>query len=395
MAEAERAGRGWKGALDEHLAHSLPLALTLAAVAMGVGFWLKWRYLLQPDSNGWYLYSYGRLAYTDLVALYLRQQLDTHPLPYLQTWLEYPVVVGAAQYLASFAPSVQGYFLAAGAMLALAGLGSVWAIHRMDPRSRLWVFAVTPPLLLYAALNWDLLALFFLLLALLLFQRGRDGCGAVCLTLGIWTKLFPALFLPWVALQRARERNWRGLAAVVGGVAATSVAINLPLYLASPKGWHFFLEFQSARPPDGGSLWLYASGWPVPAMNLASLVVVAVGVAALGLVGVRARWSVAEFGLGSLALVILASKVTSPQYDLWVMPFLALAAAPAWLVGVFVAADLAYFWSSFQTLYTHFGGQSEFGGVHAATAGAINGLHQGALLVVCLWVWVRGLQRRE
>ncbi len=391
VAEADSRIRGWRSALGEHLAHSLPLALLLAAGAMGIGFWLKWRYLLQPDPVGWYLHSYGRLAYTDLVALYLQQNLDAHPLPYLQTRLEYPVVVGAVQYLASFAPSAYGYFLVSGVMLGLAGLAGVWAIHRADPRSPLWVFAATPPLLLYAALNWDLLALLFLLLSLVLFQRRVDGWGTLCLSLGIWTKMFPIVFLLWIMLQRASEGNWRGLARIAAVVVVVSVAINLPVYLASPSGWHYFFDFQSARPPDGGSLWAHAPGWPVETVNRVVLVVCGTGVVALSLLGARARWSVAEYGLGALALLILASKVTSPQYDLWLMPFMALAPAPLWLVGAFVATDLAYFWSSFGTLYVKFGGQGELAHLSTATAGITTGLHQVALVVVLLWVLRRRL----
>ncbi len=360
--------------------------MALATLAMGAGFWLKWRYLLVPDPTGWYLFSSGQMAYTDLVSLYLQQGLSAHPIPYVQTRLEYPVVVGLAQYLASLVPGLRGYFLAGGAGLALAGLGVTWVLHRRGPSGRLWIFAATPPLLLYAAMNWDLLALFFALLGLCLFEERKDGWSAVALSLGIWTKLFPGVLLAWIVLKRASESNWRSVLLIGGVVVLVSAGLNLPFYLANPAGWLYFLDFQGARPPDGGSLWQHLPDWPVQAVNRASVAVSGFGAVALALAGLRSGRGVEEFALGSLALVILASKITSPQYDLWLMPFLALAPVPLGLVALFVGVDLAYFWASFQTLYLGWGGQSDLAPVHPVVAGIVNAAHQGALVLVLLWV---------
>lgn len=378
-------------------AASSPLAMGMAqaALAVGVGLWLKWRELLLPDPESWYVHSWRQLAYTDLVALYLQQGLASHPIPYLETRLEYPVVVGAAQYLASFAPGPAGYLAAAGLMLGAAGLGVVWLVLRMNPSARVWAFTATPPLLLYASMNWDLLALLFALLGLHLFKRRREGWSALFLALGIWTKLFPAVLLAWVIFRRAMERDWGSVARMAGIVGGVSVALNLPIYLVSPQGWLHFFQFQGARAPDAGSVWSYLAGWSVSTVNLASLLVSVVGIAALAVVGMRRGMGDHEFGLGGLALLILASKVTSPQYDLWLMPFLALLRAPLWLVGLFVGVDLAYLWSSAQMLQVHWGQPSMLGGLFSPVTGALNGAHQVALLVVLAWAIGTGRWRRK
>ncbi|MHB1162460.1 MAG: glycosyltransferase 87 family protein [Chloroflexota bacterium] len=381
----------WGGAARTSARWKLLLSLVVASLAMGAGFWLKWRYLLSPDPHGWFLYSWGQMAYTDLVALYLQQDLATHPIPYLQTWLEYPVVVGFVQYLAALAPGPQGYFLAAGVGLAAAGLGSLWILDRITPAARLWVFAATPPLILYASLNWDLLAISFALLGLYLFHERRDGWSSLALSLGVWTKLFPAVLLLWVVVKRAIERDWRGVALLVGVFVAASAALNLPVYLANREGWLYFFEFQGARPPDGGSLWSHAARWglPVPWINRGSLLLSAAGVVALAIGTLRAGRRAEEFGLGAVVVLILASKITSPQYDLWVMPFLALLPAPLWLIALFATVDLAYFWTSFQTLYLWWGGQSDLAHLHPMVAAAVNAAHQGTLLMILLWMVAR------
>jgi hypothetical protein len=374
----------------------LLIAIALGFATMAAGFWLKWRVLLHPDPDGWYAYSSIHWAYTDLVALYLQQGLDTGRPPYLQTQLEYPVVIGALQYLlAVCTPGVRGYFVAAGLLLTLAGLASIWLIHALSPRSHLLLFAATPPLLLYAALNWDLLAIFFTLLSLLLFQRKRDGWSALFLTLGIWTKLFPALLLPWMLLQRARGREWKSLITTGMVVAVATLAMNLPFLWNNPEGWYYFLEFHRDRSPDGGSIWHQFTEWSAERVNEASFALSIVAIASLLLLGMWKRRDDTEYALGSLAILLLASKITSPQYHLWLMPFLALIPVPTWLIGLFIGVDVFYYWGSFQTLYAHWMGLDGSQFPYAPATAAINVTRQGTLLLIWLWVIRRWLLKGE
>ncbi len=355
---------------------------------MAVGFWLKWSHLPPGDPEGWLRYSWGQMAYSDLVALYLQRGLVSHPIPYVQSPVEYPVIIGVVQYLAAFAPGVRGYFLVSSLALAAAGLGLIWLLYRLSSTARLWILVATPPLFLYAALNWDLLALLFALLSLYLFEARKDGWSGLALGLGIWTKLFPAVLLPWMLMQRLREGDRQRVGLLLGTVVVTSIALNLPVYLASPTGWRYFLDFQGARPPDGGSVWTYLSEWPVWRINDVSLGMMVAGVALLQVATIRGGGRVADFCVGALALLILLSKVTSPQYDLWLMPFLVLARVPGWLVAAFLGIDLAYFWGSFQILYLIGGGQSAAVAANPVFATTI-AAHQGVLLVLVLWA-VRG-----
>ena len=109
----------------------------------------------------------------------------------------------------------------------------------------------------------------------------------------------------------------------------------------------------------------------------------------MSLVGLRKPQPVGEFGLGALALLLLVARATSPQYNLWLMPFLALVQAPVWVIGIFVAVDAAYFWSSFQTLYIQWGGQSGSAALVEATFGWIVLARWLALLMILAWVWLR------
>lgn len=378
--------------LFERMPPRLLLALLLGFSSMAAGFWLKWRILLEPDPVSWYAYSANHWGYTDLMALYLQQGLDHGYLPYIQTRLEYPVILGAIQYLlASVTSGPRSYFFASSLLLALVGLAIIWIIHILNQRARLLLFAATPPLLLYAALNWDLLAIFFALLSLLLFQRKRDAWSAFFLTLGIWTKMFPALLLPWMLLLRARERDWRSAFSMGSVAIVVSLALNLPIYLKNPQGWLYFLEFHRNRFPDSGSIWHRFPEWPVNQVNEISLILVGAAVSVFTIIGLLKRRGDTEFTLVSLAFLLLVSKVSSPQYHLWLMPLLVLVPAPAWLVGLFIGVDIAYFWASFQTIYAHWMGLSGPYFPHALTIALIIISRQVTLLVILCWVIHRWL----
>src|SRR5205085_2266649 len=118
-----------------------------------------------------------------------------HPVPYLEDKVEYPVLLGLSMWLPSvIAPSRAGYFAFTFALLAACALGSLWFIAGL-PSTRPWMWAASPALLVYGALNWDLLAIFPLCAALWLWAAGRERTAVVVLSLAVWTKFFPLLAL--------------------------------------------------------------------------------------------------------------------------------------------------------------------------------------------------------
>ena len=75
---------------------ALWLALGLANVARGLP-------AVGPEYWRW---AFAHHAYSDLLTLYGPRYLDgSHPIPYLQDRIEYPVLLGLALWLPSFVPS--------------------------------------------------------------------------------------------------------------------------------------------------------------------------------------------------------------------------------------------------------------------------------------------------
>lgn len=309
-------------------------------------------------------YTFRHLgAYTDIASIWFRDHLWRHPLPYFEYRLEYPVLIGWLIYgVCLLASTVTGYLLLFAALLGLTAIG-VAALIRRFPSSNVWLFALAPAIITELIVNWDIIGILFLLLALLLYVRGRDAPAGVALAIGVWTKLFPIMLLPVVIVHRASRREWQRLGRGLTTFALLSLAINLPIALTIGHGnlrlrpsWLYFFEFNGGRKPSSG-LWTVLAHLhahlSVPAVNAGSSALVASWAVAV----LIATWRSASYApaervlplalLSIVAMFMLANKVYSPQYGLWTIALLAVAGAPLYLALPFLAVDLAYYLASF------------------------------------------------
>src|SRR4051812_3283341 len=126
-----------------------------------------------PSPWGYRTWSFGALAYSDILALHEDRGATRHATPYFQDKIEYPVLMGLGMWLPSVvAPDRVSYFALTYALLALCALGSLWFLVRI-PGTSPWAFAASPALLVYAGLNWDLFALLPLTAGIWLWTQGR------------------------------------------------------------------------------------------------------------------------------------------------------------------------------------------------------------------------------
>ena len=116
--------------------------------------------------------------------------------------------------------------------------------------------------------------------------------------------------------------------------------VNLPVLSLAPDSWLSFWRYNSDRGGDLGSIWYVLSlagqsgGGPEPGSALALFGLGCVGIAALILVAPR-RPRIGAGDVPGVAAFLLTNKVYSPQYVLWLLPFVVL--GPAGLAGL---ADL-------------------------------------------------------
>jgi uncharacterized membrane protein len=322
-----------------------------------------------PCRNGADHFRY--LCYSDIPLLYPGRGLMQGNTPYLDSGdypvLEYPVLTGwfleLERILTRLLGGAQGpdltaeqqaestlRFLDVNAVL-LGGLFlvAVWAqVRTVTPRP--WdgmMLAASPCVAAAALINWDMLPVALTALGMLAWSGRRPGLAGIFFGLGMAAKLYPLFLLGPLLLLCLRSRRMGDYLTCVSTFVVSWGLVNLPALWLAPEAWRSFWSFNADRTGDFGSIWYVFSlaGNPVPNLNLVSAGLFALGcllIAALIVLAPRRP----RFGAVAFLVIVaflLTNKVYSPQYVLWLLPFVVLA-RPRWRDWlIFTAGELIYF----------------------------------------------------
>ncbi len=324
-----------------------------AVVAAG---WTLWGYVrMRPPAGAlanhlaaYRLWAYQHLAYSDLLGLYRSHALYNHGAPYIHTAIEYPVVTGLFMWGAAWFPGVQGYLLASALGIGACVVGCVWVLFRSSPKHA-WIFALSPLLLVYTLLNWDILAIALMLGGWLAFRQRRDAVAGVLFALGVFAKLYPVVLLLFCVAhlfaERADPTERRRLRNLVVSASITALVVNLPFALANSRNWLNFFTFNAERHSNSGVLneLHIVAGWPVAGVD-ALTALLGGAVAAFFIWRVVQRRMPPEVAAAiTLASGLLLNKTFSPQYMLWIFVVALLAEWPTWTYPGLIIAGLVDF----------------------------------------------------
>lgn len=311
--------------------------------------------------------------------------------------VEYPVLSGLLMWLGAVGAHTDAAFLLHSALLlAPFALATAWMLGRMSGMAAL-LWAAGPPLVLYAFHNWELpvvctaVGAVYVVTALTRYSvRTRGVLAAILLGIGFCLKLYPGIFvLPLMlhvlvggsdgldALPHRRARpadsgpgesegvlarltrryDVRGACAVAGAAIGTAVLINLPFAVAGYQGWRASFTFQQLRQADitTNSIWFWglrplfgdtpgAERSFQDVVSAASPALVVCSFAVVLWLGRRRYQASGLFpwvGVSAAMLCgfLLFHKVHSPQYTLWLIPFLVLLEIPWSVVVAYLLAD--------------------------------------------------------
>jgi hypothetical protein len=340
---------------------AVPVGMVLAAALVVVAGWMfKAHCYADGGWHGGEQYTTG--CYTDVVPFWTIRDVSTGAVPYVDTALEYPVLTGAQIWFeGAVARALVGSTASAFVFLAVVtvvngalALGILAVLARIGvPRGRLWWWALAPPLVLYVGHNWDLLAMFLLMVAIAAHLRGRALASGIAVGLGTAAKLFPGLALPLFALTHLRRGAVGDVIRLLGGAAGAWLVVNVPVAVVAFERWAEFYTFSSER------LGTFAASWTVAAeldllstsvaqRNLWGAVAFAVGAVAVVAAGWR-RHAGREWVLLTplVAWFLLTNKVYSPQFDLWLLPLLVATSRRTWPLAAFVATDALVYLTEF------------------------------------------------
>ncbi|MGW7100180.1 glycosyltransferase family 87 protein [Streptomyces sp. NPDC054838] len=308
--------------------------------------------------------QYTHACYSDIPHLYVVRGFADGLTPYWDRlpgdmeYLEYPVLTGLFMQIASWMTPGSGsmqhreqmyWMVNAGMLMVCAAVIAVCVArtHRRRPWDAL-LLALAPAFALTATINWDLLALALTAVAMLMWSRGRTVLFGVFVGLATAAKLYPVLLLGVLFVLCLRAGKWRAFGAAAAGAAGAWLVVNLPVMVFAWDGWKKFYTFSQERPIDFGSVWLLISqrsGNPLTGANTYATCLTLLLCAGIGLLTLKAprRPRFAQLAFLVVAAFILANKVYSPQYVLWLVPLAALA-RPRWRdFLIWQAGEVLYF----------------------------------------------------
>jgi hypothetical protein len=310
-----------------------------------------------PDA-AYPLWSFWHFAYSDIVALYTTRGLYLHLWPYIQVPLEYPPGIGVYLWLTSWAPHVSGYLVVNAMALTAAAIGAAFVAAAVVGWRTVRLWAFSPLLMIYLIYNWDALGILTYALAALQFHRRRWWWAGLWIGVGISTKLFPIVLLPFMGLERWRAGDREAVRQLVGAAVGAFVVINAPFAALNPLGWATFWTMNAGRGPSPGIWqWLVQHHW-LGIVGIDALSFLLLGAAAVWLALAVWKGSLPPLAAAALLLTFwfLTNKVYSPQYVLWALFALVMADSvrgTAWMLAVTGYLDFALAMLWLATGYGH------------------------------------------
>ena len=376
--------------------------VALVALVLFCGITLVFGYLNKDRCTGPVYDQWGRsidmtlrserdVCYSDIQYLWIGRDIDRHVFPYVHGGIgengqlfggsvEYPVLTGVLMWMgAFFAHDDHEFLLYSAILLAPFALWTTWLLGRLA-RWRALLWAIGPPLMLYAFHNWDLAVAACAVAAVYAVHRGwgrrgadrplvvRGVVAAVFLGLGFTFKLYPAIFALPLMLYVATGgpggrdlpagRRWHIKGALLVGltVVGTALLVNLPFMLIGFRGWKASFTFQEMRTVDitTNSIWFWGFRpfsdptdktfqHVVDILSPGLILVAFVTACVLGWLRYRREGTYPWVAVSAAMLCgfLLFHKVHSPQYTLWLVPMFALIRIRAVWVVLYYLADLA------------------------------------------------------
>jgi len=277
--------------------------------------------------------SYTHMCYSDISALFGARALGSGAHPYQDSInsMEYPVGTGyIASLIARISDDFTQFFILNLIPLALLFIATAVTIYLIT--DQLWpLFVLAPAVIATLYINWDLWAIFPLILALRYLSKQRFELAGFLFGLSIAIKFFAIYLLIPIAIFYYIYKERRVIKFFIYA-AATVFILNISTAIYYFDGWSRFFIFNRERGADLGSLWLVAQfNFDISFGKNLNLAIALTTFSALLFAYQRILPAIQaeRFPVISdlylllfitLAIVFLLNKVYSPQYILWLTP---------------------------------------------------------------------------
>lgn len=254
-------------------------------------------------------------------------------IPYVTGFIEYPVLVTSFLYVMGLVgialplPTLTGYYLASVAILAVPSLLLVDETKKIaglvgTDQSRVARYLVLTPTFVFLLLvNWYSIGVYFMLLGVRLFLQGRGRFSGVVFGLSAASNMITAA--PAFGLLFA-IRTPKEVVRFAGGALAAFSALNAPFVLANAKLWVSYWRYQYDWYIEGSWMRLFLS-LHSPLRHTVSLLAIAALLGVVLILSFKRAPSPLTLAWLSTFAVLFSVYVFTPQMNLMILPFLALA----------------------------------------------------------------------
>lgn len=299
------------------------VTLITAAVLYVVGVWLHF-----PNGGGH--------IYSDIPTVFRLRECFTvcHlKIPYVQTFIEYPILVSLFIYIMGIVglvlpfSTLNGYYLASVAILAVPSIllvDETMKIGRLvgaDQRRVMRYLVITPTFVFLLLVNWYSIGVYFMLLGLRMFLQGRSTFSGMFFGLSAASNMITAA--PAIGLLSG-IRTAREAVKFAGSALVTFLALNAPFVIINPQLWFSYFQYQSNWYIEGSWMRLFLSRYS-PLRHPVFIVVAASLLGAILILSYRRSCDPLKLAWLSTFAVLFSSYVFTPQMNLMILPFLALA----------------------------------------------------------------------
>jgi hypothetical protein len=206
--------------------------------------------------------------------------------------------------------------------------------------------------------KYDAFPTCLLMLAILCTVYRREMAGYAASMLGLFTKVFPILALPFFVLYNAKGSSLKQeIISAAKVFIPIAVVLFLPLFLLSPETWKIYIPVRSELGYYSNTLTFTIYSWVhgvfhigISLDTVSAIMYILMGAGMLALLYTaysipgRDRKLLIQLILCATVLVVVCAKVRSPQYIVWFTPLLCLLAADdiRKIVLLFIYQALAY-----------------------------------------------------
>lgn len=240
--------------------------------------------------------------------------------------VEYPALTGLIMWFLSFfvEPAqlawVDYYRLTAILQIGVFAI-TTYYIQKLANRKWAIFFALSPATLYSLNRNWDIWAIFTMILAIYFFDKGKDKLSAILLAISIATKFFPLVLLLPIAIIYFRNKEISKFFRYFGITIFAWLVINIPFMVINFRGWSYFYEFNFSRGLGSASIF-EIFGIQFPGISISNAVFYLLNLFILGAVTafyflIKKNVTLTEAAFFTMFAFILFNKQYSMQYIIW------------------------------------------------------------------------------